>query len=66
MIFWEHYFILNSSMILTFINIRFNYLIMNRQIYQQYGFVIALIIAGISLPTSIILLTRETNIVMVY
>lgn len=53
-------------MILTFINIRFNYLIMNRQIYQQYGFVIALIIAGISLPTSIILLTRETNIVMVY
>lgn len=66
MIFWEHYFILNSSMILTFINIRFNYLIMNRQIYQQYGFVIALVIAGISLPTSIILLTREPNIVKVY
>lgn len=32
---------------------------MSRQIYQKYGFIIALIIAGISLPTSIISLTRE-------
>jgi hypothetical protein len=36
---------------------------MNRQIYQKYGFIIALIIAGISLPTSIISLTREPNII---
>lgn len=36
---------------------------MNRQNYQQIGFVIALIIAGVSLPTSIISLTREPTII---
>jgi hypothetical protein len=35
---------------------------MNRQNYQQIGFIIALVIAGVSLPTSIISLTREPNI----
>ncbi|MFX0037482.1 MAG: hypothetical protein ACFE9I_17805 [Candidatus Hermodarchaeota archaeon] len=34
---------------------------MNRQIYQKYGFIIALIIAVVALPTSIISLTREPN-----
>jgi hypothetical protein len=36
---------------------------MNRQNYQQIGFVIALVIAGVSLPTSIISLTRERTII---
>ena len=35
---------------------------MNRQIYQKVGFAIVLIVAGISLPISIISLTREPNI----
>ncbi|KKK41672.1 hypothetical protein LCGC14_0913590 [marine sediment metagenome] len=36
---------------------------MNRQKYHQYGFVITLIIARISLPTSIISLTSEPNLI---
>ena len=36
---------------------------MNRQNYQQIGFIIVLVVAGISLPTSIISLTREPTII---
>lgn len=36
---------------------------MNRQNYQQNGLVITLIITGILLTTSIITLTRESNII---
>jgi len=39
---------------------------MNRQNYQQIGFIIALVIAGVSLPTSIIALTREPTIINDY
>jgi len=36
---------------------------MNRQNYHQYGLVIALIIARVSIPTSIISLTSELNLI---
>ncbi|KKL82792.1 hypothetical protein LCGC14_1981230 [marine sediment metagenome] len=36
------------------------------QKYQQIGFIIALVIAGVSLPTSIISLTREPTIINDY
>ena len=39
---------------------------MNRQNYQQIGLIIALAVAGISLPTSIMSLTREPNITNYY
>lgn len=39
---------------------------MNRQNYQQIGFIIALVVAGVSLPTSIISLTREPTIINDY
>ena len=39
---------------------------MNRQNYQQIGVIIALVIAGVSLPTSIISLTREPTIIIDY
>ena len=36
---------------------------MNRQNYQQYGLILALIVAGVSLPTAVISLTREPTII---
>ncbi len=36
---------------------------MSREIYQKVGLIIALAIAGVSLPTSIILLTREPTVI---